>query len=663
MAEVSFTVRAKDAAIAVLGRVTRHVRAFGKTVGNVSRNMMRFGRVAARAILALGAAAVTGATLAINAYRKQESAEISLANALRAHGEAVDKLMPKLKRVASAIQDQTGKGDEAVLSLMAQIKNLGITGDALEDATKGAMGLSKALGLNMTSAARYAALALQGEYTVLQRYIPALRAAKTEGEKAAIVNDMMAKGYQQLQADLGTTAGRWGELKGRIGDTLEKIGEAIIKGANLTGVMAGWSEAIKKFQNSEAFAAITAKLQGMVSDAVTLVEIISEGGKGRTEAISAVADVLKAAFFVGAEKVVLVLKKAAPLIGDLIGKAAYLAMNPIAAAAKSFAFRRTAVEQAAAEAKRDGKFESEAAFQARVKEIQTQLENPDEDTTGLTSAQIGLKKAMAVVRDIFDAVPEKPAAPESTSVLPPPGPSEADIAADAAAVAAAAAAAETAAAAEIQRQLDEAAKHARECNDALQDAADALNEAADNAEAAAARARGGPDQNAEHLAGKQDAKDKAFWAAAERAGGKRDEAMDKAQKEAARFGRDFNPEAWKKTWGTPNERNLADWRDAEGKLQDQRRMAREAQEAADAQAKLQRELERAAAIQKNQEGGGAAIAEAAAVAAESAATAAVESATAAVSRSITYGWRDGEKKILEDIRDNTNCLEDALTWK
>jgi len=191
------------------------------------RRAAAMGRAALAAGKMIGAALAVGIGFAVRAYAKQEAAEKSLEAALRSHGDRVDKLLPKLKAEASAIQRVTTMGDEATLSLMAQIRNLGIQGDALVDATKGAIGLAAALDLDSNSAARYTALALQGEFTILQRYVPALRQATTAAEKQKIVMDLMNKGFEQAQIRATSVGKRMEQLRNAFGDTTEHIGRMI----------------------------------------------------------------------------------------------------------------------------------------------------------------------------------------------------------------------------------------------------------------------------------------------------------------------------------------------------------------------------------------------------------------------------------------------------
>jgi len=223
---------------------------------------------------AMGASITAMAVKAIKAFARQESAENAVASALASHGDQVDALMPKMKALAAAIQKQTTYGDENVLSLMAQIRNLGVMPENMEKATKGAIGLAKALNLDANAAARYTALALQGEYTVLQRYVPALRTATTEAEKQKIVTDLMAKGYKQAQEETNTLSGRVAQLKNRLGDLFEVIGKILLPAVN--SLISVAEKLVSWFENlSPASKKLTVILVGLSGVVVSLVGALS----------------------------------------------------------------------------------------------------------------------------------------------------------------------------------------------------------------------------------------------------------------------------------------------------------------------------------------------------------------------------------------------------
>jgi len=227
--------------------------AFDHGMRNVERRLSRIGSqmaTAGRRMTATMTVPLVGiGTMATRAFMKQESAVTSLRAALIANGDDVDRLLPKYEKFASAIQEVTTMGDETTLALMAQIRNLGVQEDALEEATKGAIGLSKALGLASDSAARYTALAMQGEFTVLQRYVPALRTAETEAEKLAIVQDLMAKGFKQAELAAQDNAGQMKQAANAAGDFAESVGGAIAKSFGFKDAASGLKSVFQDLQS------------------------------------------------------------------------------------------------------------------------------------------------------------------------------------------------------------------------------------------------------------------------------------------------------------------------------------------------------------------------------------------------------------------------------
>jgi hypothetical protein len=74
---------------------------------------------------------------------------------------------------------------------------------------------------------KYVALAEQAEFTMLQRYIPALRSVTTAEEKAAILRETAAKGFQVARAEAMTFSGVLEQLKNVAGDAMEQVGGGI----------------------------------------------------------------------------------------------------------------------------------------------------------------------------------------------------------------------------------------------------------------------------------------------------------------------------------------------------------------------------------------------------------------------------------------------------
>jgi len=209
----------------------------GLTKG-LNRAKSKVGGFSAGSIVALGSviALTAGVRKLLKLTFGQEDAEKNLESALIANGDAYDDLLPKLKKQAAAIQKLSKFGDEQNLQTMVTLRNLGVQADALGTATKQAIGLSEALKLDASSAARYTALARQGEFTILQRYVPALRAATTEAEKQTIVTDLMNRGWEQAQRNATTTSGAITQLSNAFGDLGETFGD-MISGDGLGGAL------------------------------------------------------------------------------------------------------------------------------------------------------------------------------------------------------------------------------------------------------------------------------------------------------------------------------------------------------------------------------------------------------------------------------------------
>jgi len=242
--EISILIRAKNAMAAGLSSAGRSLQAFGSSV-------LRIGKFFVKAFLGAGAAVVGFATKAIAAYAVQEAAERSLAAAMTAHGEAGKAILPALNKIAAAIQDETGASDESTLAGMAKMRMLGVQTSKLGEAAKAVVAL-KGLGLEEAAAQKAVAMAMQGSYDMLNRYVPALRSATSEEEKARIVNELFANGYEQQAAILDTVSGQWRLLKGRVGDLWEVIGGAIVQNDTLMLGIKRAGEAVKEFGNKIA---------------------------------------------------------------------------------------------------------------------------------------------------------------------------------------------------------------------------------------------------------------------------------------------------------------------------------------------------------------------------------------------------------------------------
>ena len=237
--EISVVLRAKNMLAAGLSSAGSSLKSFGSALWNV-------GKMAAVAFTGAATAVAGFAAKALSAYAEQEKATNAMASSFRSYGEEVAVNTEKVKNFAAAIQDETGADDDALVARAARLKLLGVETSKLEEATKGTLALAAA-GMDGDAATKAMAGAMAGNYSMLTRYIPALKEATTQEEKAAILKDFLAKGYQQQKDALNTVAGSWAALKGRVGELWEEVGNAISQNDSLTKSILSAGEAVKAF--------------------------------------------------------------------------------------------------------------------------------------------------------------------------------------------------------------------------------------------------------------------------------------------------------------------------------------------------------------------------------------------------------------------------------
>lgn len=165
----------------------------------------------------------------IEKYKVQEKAERLLQVALNNTANQAGKTVAGFKAFAAGLQKITTVGDETTLQIMQLGLTMGINSGQIEKATKGAIGLSKAYGIDLKTSMKMVALAAQGEYTLLNRYIPQLRVVKSETEKAAIVQKVFADGFKLATAEAESASGKLEQFSNIVGDFKEKIGGAILE--------------------------------------------------------------------------------------------------------------------------------------------------------------------------------------------------------------------------------------------------------------------------------------------------------------------------------------------------------------------------------------------------------------------------------------------------
>jgi len=314
---IEIVISAKNAMARGLSSAGKALKSFGGSVASITRQMTRAFAAVAAALTGVGFAA-------LRAYKEQQQAETDMRSALRAHGDEVDKNAKAIFAYAAEIQNETGIADENTIARAARLRMLGVEVRHLKAASKAVIALAAA-GMGEEQATRAVAAARNGDFQALQRYIPALRTATDDADKARIVTEFLNRGYQQQRDRLHTVAGAWGAFRGRVGDALEEIGRMISETGWVQSALQKAGDAaqrfgarIREFVDSERFAVMRREIEG-------LVKALASGGAIRGEAITAIMEVVKASFVVAAERAVDVFRKYAPKIGRLIGQHAAIA--------------------------------------------------------------------------------------------------------------------------------------------------------------------------------------------------------------------------------------------------------------------------------------------------------------------------------------------------
>jgi len=320
--EISIVLKAKNQMQVGLAKAGDALKSFGSSVLSV-------GKYIAGAFVAAGATIAAFSAKALSAYAAQEAAVNSVRSSFRAYGEEVDQNTAAMQKLASAIQDETGVADENILSRVARLKMLGVETAALADAAKATVALA-AYGMEEEASIKAVAQAREGNYSMLERYIPALRAATDETQKAVILNDFLNRGYQTQKEQLGTISGAWMAFKGRIGDVWEEFGALIAQGGTVARMLDFASEKIKQFGASIAEYAKSEQFQEIQMSIEGIINAIAKGGPDRQAAVVAIGEYLKAALSRGAEIAGGLLMEIAPKIGALIGGAAKAAIGSVA---------------------------------------------------------------------------------------------------------------------------------------------------------------------------------------------------------------------------------------------------------------------------------------------------------------------------------------------
>jgi chromosome segregation ATPase len=235
---ITIVLRAKNAMAAGLSQAGEQLQEFGSSA-------LRIGKLFVGAFLAAGTAIAGFAAKALKSMSAQESSTQALRSAFSAMGDDVDSNVASVQRFANAMQKTTGISNEALEMRAAELRQLGVLPQHLEAAVKATVALGQA-GMSEAAATRAVAAAREGDFSQLTRYIPQLRTATDQAERAAIVNDFLSRKYSEAEDQTQTLSGQYRVMKEAMADAWKEAGNAIAQSGIMQKVMDKVTSAVER---------------------------------------------------------------------------------------------------------------------------------------------------------------------------------------------------------------------------------------------------------------------------------------------------------------------------------------------------------------------------------------------------------------------------------
>lgn len=272
----------------------------GSSIGSVFSNALQKSGINIGAlakgglVVAAAAAAYKGLSTVLRTgfeeAQKTEDAINALNVALKNTGRFTPDISRDLVNYAEALSDVTTVGDDAIISTSALIQSLGnLDKQGLERATKAALNLSAALGVDLNSAAQLVGKAAAGEVGSLSRYGLIIEKGANQAETFEKVLSKLEDRFSgAAQAKASTFSGTIARLGIAFGDFSKAIAASItesefFKGAldSITTSFKFWTNAIKPSTSSvaEQIASVTKELQDAKDKASQFEQALSSDKK------------------------------------------------------------------------------------------------------------------------------------------------------------------------------------------------------------------------------------------------------------------------------------------------------------------------------------------------------------------------------------------------
>jgi len=220
-----------------------------KSLGEISSSFKTLQNVAVGALGIFGASKIVGAfDAAVDAAAEFEQDVNQLRIALDATGQATDRSIQGFVDYAAQIQATTKFSDNAVLSTATLIQGLGqLSGTELKTATKAALDLSQALGIDLNAAASLVGKAANGNIAAFSKYGIEVRKGATDAETFANALSLIQQRFGGAsEKSVNTYSGAVAQLKNNFDDAVKTFGLAIIENKAVIGTINGLSQGFVK---------------------------------------------------------------------------------------------------------------------------------------------------------------------------------------------------------------------------------------------------------------------------------------------------------------------------------------------------------------------------------------------------------------------------------
>jgi len=197
----------------------------------------------------------------IQLYAIQEEAITKLNAALRVQNDYTKENSKVLQDQASALQQATIYGDEAIITAQALLLNYGLTKEEVKKSIPIILDFAAATGKDVRAAADYAGRAILGQTSVLKTYGVVIDQARYDARGMVEVLETLDKQFGGTAKAIAKSGiGPMKQFQNQIGDLYEVIGETLIPGLNnLIGVATRLMKVLTGTNKETERIALTAK--------------------------------------------------------------------------------------------------------------------------------------------------------------------------------------------------------------------------------------------------------------------------------------------------------------------------------------------------------------------------------------------------------------------